>query len=84
MIQKLGNGHYNGTANDTVGKAKGMSFGNAFNWTYRMEIPVGADTFEVVFKDWFWAIDQNRLFNRSYIQKFGLNMAEVSIFMERQ
>ena len=49
-----------------------------------MEIPVGNTLYEVGFEDWFWAIDDRRLLNRSYIQKFGLDMAEVTIFMERQ
>jgi hypothetical protein len=49
-----------------------------------MDIPFDDALYEVGFEDWFWVIDERRLFNRSYIQKFGFDMAEVTIFMERQ
>jgi len=83
-IERLENGQYLGTAGDIIGEARGSDFGNAFHWSYRMNIPVDDTVYEVKFEDWFWAIDERRLFNRSYIQKFGFDVAEVSIFMERQ
>lgn len=83
-VDRLDNGEYRGVANDLLGEATGLLYGNAFRWSYRMEIPVGNILYEVGFQDWFWAIDDRRLFNRSYIQKFGFDMAEVTIFMERQ
>jgi hypothetical protein len=49
-----------------------------------MDIPVDDTLYEVSFEDWFWAIDDRRLFNRSYLQKFGFDVAEVTIFMERR
>ena len=73
-----------GVADDVLGEVIGSGYGNAFRWSYSMEIPVGNTLYEVGFQDWFWAIDDRRLFNRSYIQKFGFDMAEVTIFMERQ
>lgn len=83
-IQKLPSGRFIGSANDTLGDGTGVSFGNAFKWVYRMNIPVGNEIYEVTFKDWFWAIDEKYVFNRSYIQKFGFDVAEVTIFMARQ
>jgi hypothetical protein len=84
QIERLDNGQYQGTADDIIGEASGTFYGNALRWSYRMDIPVGDALYEVGFEDWFWAIDERRLFNRSYIQKFGFDMAEVTIFMERQ
>ena len=84
QIERLDNGQYQGAADDIIGEASGTFYGNAFRWSYRMDIPVGDALYEVGFEDWFWAIDERRLFNRSYIQKFGFDMAEVTIFMERQ
>jgi hypothetical protein len=81
---RLANGQYQGTAGDILGEATGSTFGNAFHWAYRMDIPVDDKLYEVGFEDWFWAIDDRRLFNRSYIQKFGFDVAEVTIFMERR
>ena len=36
------------------------------------------------FDDWFWAFDDSTMMNRSYIRKFGIVMAEVTIFMQKQ
>jgi len=77
-------GTFTGEAGDIMGKASGKSFGNAFNFRYEMDLPVGDTSYEVAFNDWFWAFDQETLMNRAYIQKFGLVMAEVTIFMQRQ
>ena len=83
-IVRLDDGQYRGTAGDILGEAVGSTYGNAFRWSYRMDIPVDDTVYEVSFEDWFWVIDDRRLFNRSYIQKFGFDVAEVTIFMERQ
>lgn len=84
VIERGSEGIYQGTAGDVLGVASGQSHGNAFHWTYRMDIPVGDRTMEVAFEDWFWALDDRRIFNRSYVQKFGFDVAEVTLFMERQ
>ena len=84
QIERLDYGQYQGAADDIIGEASGTSYGNALRWSYRMDIPVDDALYEVGFEDWFWVIDERRLFNRSYIQKFGFDMAEVTIFMERQ
>jgi len=49
-----------------------------------MDLPVGDKVYRVAFDDWMWAFNENTLMNRSYIRKFGLVMAEVTIFMQRQ
>lgn len=73
-----------GSATDIEGPAKGTSYGNAFNFHYEMDLPVDDTTYAVTFDDWFWAFDENTMMNRSYIRKFGIVMAEVTIFMQRQ
>ena len=83
VIEKQSDGGYFGSAGDILGTASGQSFGNAFNWQYVMDIPVGDRLITVQFDDWFWALDESRIFNRSYLQKFGFDVAEVTIFMER-
>lgn len=82
-IERLGDGRYRGSAGDILGTAGGSDHGNAFRWSYSMDLPVGGNRYEVRFEDWIWALDERRIFNRSYIQKFGLDMAEVTIFMQR-
>ncbi|MEO0437658.1 MAG: DUF3833 domain-containing protein [Pseudomonadota bacterium] len=83
-INRASDGSYTGTAGDILESAVGTSFGNAFRWAYAMDLPVGEKTYRVKFEDWILALDDQRIINRSYIQKFGLDVAEVTIFMERR
>lgn len=83
-ITPTGNGSYEGRAGDILGVATGTSYGNAFNFQYEMDLPVDDTTYKVAFDDWFWAMGDGTLMNRSYVKKFGLVMAEVTIFMQQQ
>ena len=83
-IEPDGEGGFIGKAGDINGVARGESYGNAFNFEYEMDLPVGDLTYTVTFDDWFFAFDENTLMNRSYIKKYGVMVAEVTIFMQRQ
>ncbi|MFT4654157.1 MAG: hypothetical protein ACI82S_001812 [Patiriisocius sp.] len=83
-LTKNENGTYTGRAGDIAGDATGTSYGNAFNFAYEMDLDVDGTTYRVNFDDWFFAMDSNNMMNRSYIKKFGIVMAEVSIFMQKQ
>jgi hypothetical protein len=83
-IVKQADNTYLGRATDIEGPATGTSFGNAFNFHYEMDLPVDDTTYSVTFDDWFWAFDDKTMMNRSYIRKFGIVMAEVTIFMQKQ
>lgn len=83
-LSKNADGTYTGNAGDIVGTAKGTPHGNAFNFAYEMDLAVGGSTYRVNFDDWFFAFDDKTMMNRSYIKKFGIVMAEVSIFMQKQ
>ena len=83
-ISKNPDGTYNGEAADIATVANGVSHGNAFNFTYEMDLEIDTSTYRVKFDDWFWAMDENTMMNRSYIKKFGITFAEVTIFMQKQ
>lgn len=83
-LSKNADGTYTGNAGDIAGPAIGTPHGNAFNFVYEMDLKVGDSSYRVNFDDWFWAFDENTMMNRSYIKKFGIVMAEVSIFMQKQ
>lgn len=83
-ISKNADGTFTGNAGDIAGDATGTPFGNAFNFTYEMDLAVDDSTYRVNFDDWFWSFDDNNMMNRSYIKKFGIVMAEVTIFMQKQ
>lgn len=77
-------GIYEGSAGDIEGPAEGQTYGNAFFWTYKMDLPVDNSTYRVKFQDWMWAFDGQTVMNRSYIKKFGVTWAEVTLFMQKQ
>lgn len=83
-IERMSDGSYRGRAGDVLADATGRAFGNAFQFEYQMDLPVGDDEVRVRFNDWIWALDERHIINRSYIQKFGLDVAEVTLFMRRK
>jgi hypothetical protein len=78
------NGNFSGTAEGIIGQAKGRSSGCATCWNYEMIIPVDGKDMNVHFDDWMYTIDENLVVNRSYIKKFGIKVAEVSIFIQKE
>jgi len=38
----------------------------------------------VSFDDWMYLLDENRLLNRAAISKFGIQLGEVLLYIERQ
>jgi len=79
-ISKQSDGRYEGRAEDVVGVATGRAAGNAFNWSYVMDLPVGNRTFRVRFNDWLWLQESGVLINRARVTKFGVEIGQVSIF----
>lgn len=83
-ITKHPDGSFEGTAGDILGSAKGKTAGNAINWNYQMDLPVGDKTYRVKFDDWMWKMNDGVLVNRSYIKKFGITVAELTIFIQKE
>lgn len=78
-IEMLGDGRYRGTANDVPDMAEGQAVGNAFNWSYRVDLPVGDGTWNVGFDDWMYLLQDNVLLNRAFVTRFGIRIGEVTI-----
>lgn len=83
-IRKTADGRYQGTAADILGTATGKSSGSAVQWKYEMDLPVGKTTYRITFDDWMFQMNDGVLVNRSYLKKFGLTVAELTIFMQKQ
>ena len=79
-ISKQPDGRYEGRAEDVIGVATGRAAGNAFNWSYVMDLPVGSRTFRVRFNDWLWLQEGGVLINRARVTKFGVEIGQISIF----
>lgn len=83
-IKKIANQRYEGTASDIVGKAIGQTEGTAMRWAYQMDLKVGENTYRITFDDWMFLMNDGVLINRSYLKKFGLTVAELTLFMQKQ
>ena len=72
-----------GTASDVLGIATGESDGSVFHWNYNVEIPYDGSSLEVNFDDWMYLVTNTRLINRTSIVKFGVEVGEVTLVIEK-
>ena len=72
-----------GTADDVIGVAKGKSNGSVFHWNYNVELAYDDSTLNVNFDDWMYLVTQTRLINRTSIVKFGVEVGEVTLVIEK-
>ncbi|WP_397472713.1 DUF3833 domain-containing protein [Rheinheimera sp.] len=84
QLQQQSDGSVSGTAGDVVGQATGQLAGNALYWQYTLRLPYDGDTLDVAVKDWMYLIDDDNLINRSTLHKFGLQVAELTLSIQRQ
>lgn len=83
-ITKTAEDQYIGKADDIIGEASGETKGNAVRWAYQMDVPVDDTTYRLTFDDWMWQMNDGVLINRSYLKKFGITVAELTLFMQKQ
>ncbi|MEM6782072.1 MAG: DUF3833 domain-containing protein [Pseudomonadota bacterium] len=83
-VKKIDDRNYVGTAGDIIGEATGEQEGNALRWAYQMDLTVDGRTFRMTFDDWMYLMNDGVLINRSYIKKFGITFAELTLFMQKQ
>lgn len=83
-IKVLGNGYYEGTAGDVVGMASGSSAGNAFNWKYQMDLPIGDSTWRVKFDDWLFLQEDGILINVATVSKWGFTIGKLTFVFSKQ
>jgi hypothetical protein len=83
-LQKTGAETWQGSADGVIGVAAGEERGDAFNWQYRIDLPVPDGTLRVSFDDWMWQVSDDRVLNRAYMDKFGVEIGEVIIWFEKR
>ena len=74
-----GQGRYTGTAGDVVGEAQGEERGNAFYWSYDLDLPVDGRNVIVHFEDWMYQMDNRVMLNRATMSKWGVTLGEVTL-----
>lgn len=87
-LRKTGPDSWEGTAPGVIGVATGEERGDAFNWRYTIDLPIPSatgetETVRVTFDDWMWLLSDDRLLNRAYMKRWGLDIGEVIISFER-
>lgn len=83
-LRKTGPETWQGSADGVLGQATGEERGDAFNWQYRIDLPVPDDKLRVRFDDWMWQITEDRVLNRAYMDKYGVEIGEVIIWFEKR
>ncbi len=78
-VRRIDEHHYEGTANDVVGTARGVADGNAFRWEYTIAVKPGNPFSHVHLKQWMYSPEGSEtMFTRAVIKKFGITLGEVS------
>lgn len=83
-LTHLGNGRYEGRADDVVGVAEGQVAGNAFRWGYTLALPVDGRVWNVQFDDWMYLLDDRVMLNKAVMSKFGIKLGEVTLSFYKQ
>lgn len=83
-LKHLGNGRYEGRADDVVGMAQGQTAGNAFRWGYTLALPVDGRIVNVQFDDWMYLMDERVMLNKAAMSKFGIHLGEVTLSFVRR
>ena len=83
VIIKTENGSYEGTSKDTIGVAKGIQVGNTMRMVYDTTISIGETNIKVSFDDRFVKADKKVVINRAEVLKWGIKIADVTIFFSK-
>nr|WP_255537773.1 DUF3833 domain-containing protein [Motiliproteus sp. SC1-56] len=75
---------YTGTAGDVVGEARGQTAGNAFQWRYQLNLPVGENHWVVNFNDWLWLQPGGVVVSRTSVTKWGLELGTLTVFFSKR
>lgn len=78
-VRRIDEHHFEGTANDVVGVARGVAFGNAFRWKYTIALKPGNPFSHVHLKQWMYQPEESEtVFTRAIVKKFGFTLGEVT------
>lgn len=83
-VRKIAANEYVGRAADIIGDAPGRQEGSAIRWRYVMQVPTqGGNTYDMTFDDWMYMMNDDVVINRSFMKKFGVQVAELTITMRK-
>tara|TARA_B100001248_G_scaffold262427_1_gene258366 strand:- start:24489 stop:25004 length:516 start_codon:yes stop_codon:yes gene_type:complete len=76
-------GSIEGRADDVNGVADGKIAGNAFHFTYSIQLPIDGEIYNLDFEDWMYLVDKNTLMAKTDMRKFGFKVGEILIVMRK-
>jgi hypothetical protein len=77
-LWRSGPEHYDATANDMVGTAKGEATGNVFHWQWTLARSPGNGLLNVTMQQWMYQMADGSVVIRSTISKLDIILAEVT------
>lgn len=83
-IDKTGENSYRGITDNVIGEATGEVAGNAFNWRYAFNLPVGNSVWKVDFDDWMFLQGDGVLLNKARVKRWGITIGTVFISFSKQ
>jgi hypothetical protein len=73
-----------GKANDVVGVAEGVIYGDSLHLVYTLEVTSDGDVWHVSMDDWLHLIDKNTLIGTTKMSKWGLDLGRIDITIQRK
>ncbi len=84
-IRRLDAHHYEATANDMLGSARGEAYGNVFHWSFTLALSPGNPLANVRMSQWMYLQPDGRtMVNHTTIRKLGLVVAQVTEQFEKR
>ena len=83
-LRPNGDGSYTGTAGDVVGDGRLTVAGNSMFLDYVLRIPYGDGTLDLHIDDRMYLVSETMLINESTMTKFGFEVGELLLVIERQ
>ena len=84
QLTKTSANQYTGEAEDVIGTGFGAVNGFAGKWQYTLSLDVDETNYHFALDDWLYQIDDYRAFNKAEMKKFGITVAELTLFFDKQ
>lgn len=79
QLRRIDEHHYEATANDIVGVARGEAFGNVFHWSFMLDAVPGNPLGHVRMSQWMYLQPGGRtLVNHTTFSKLGVKLRQVT------
>ena len=82
-ITKINDNLYEIRCPDLDGVGKIESYGNTLKWSYYLKQKIGARLITLYFDDWMFLRDDNIILNRAFGHKWGFDIGEVFMSVQK-